>query len=105
MVLVGQYIDYVRRLEALLDRGIVPEALANTNAAAKDFRAEVSEYRSVQHVSVDDNKPLPVVTARLPIGITLPSQPQALEASHPGSRSAGGLRGDRERTDAPRALV
>ena len=64
--------EYVRRLEALLDRGIVPEELANTKAAAKDLRAQVSEYRSVQHVSVDDNKLLPVVLARLPIGITLP---------------------------------
>jgi len=55
----------------LLDRGIVPEELANTKAAAKDLR-QVTEYRSVQHVSVDDNKLLPVVLARLPIGITLP---------------------------------
>lgn len=57
--------EYVRRLEALLDRGIVPEELANTKAAAKDLRAQVSEYRSVQHVSVDSNKLLPVVLARL----------------------------------------
>ena len=61
----------MRRLQALLNRCIVREELANTKAAAKDLRAQVSEHRSVQHVSVDDNKPLPVVLARLPIGITL----------------------------------
>lgn len=45
----------------------MPGELANAEAAAKDLRAQFSEYRSVQHVSVDDNKLLPVVLARLPI--------------------------------------
>ncbi|QNR96241.1 hypothetical protein ICJ04_11905 [Stenotrophomonas sp. 169] len=65
----------MRRLQALLDRGIVREELANTNSAAKDFRAEVSEYRSVQHVSVHDNKLLRAVLARLPIGSPCPAGP------------------------------
>lgn len=64
--------EYVRRLEALLDRGVVPEELANTKAAAKDLRSQVSEYRSAQHISVDDEQLLPVLLSRLPIGITLP---------------------------------
>lgn len=62
----------VRRLEALLDRGVVPEELANTKAAAKDLRSQVSEYRSAQHISIDDEQLLPVLLSRLPIGITLP---------------------------------
>ncbi|MBN7915823.1 site-specific integrase [Stenotrophomonas maltophilia] len=64
--------EYVRRLEALLDRGVVPEELASTKAAAKDLRSQVSEYRSAQHISVDDEQLLPVLLSRLPIGITLP---------------------------------
>lgn len=64
--------EYVRRLEALLDRGVVPEELANTKAAAKDLRSQVTEYRSVQHISVDDEQLLPFLLSRLPIGITLP---------------------------------
>lgn len=64
--------EYVRRLEALLDRGVVPEELANTKAAAKDLRNQVTEYRSAQHISVDDAQLLPVLLSRLPIGITLP---------------------------------
>lgn len=32
--------EYVRRLEVLLDRGVVPEELANTEAAAKNLRCE-----------------------------------------------------------------
>ncbi len=64
--------EYVRRLEAILDRGIVPEELANTKAAAKDLRSQVSEYRGAQHISVDDEQLLPVLLSRLPIGITLP---------------------------------
>ncbi|QXQ03956.1 hypothetical protein KX724_07650 [Stenotrophomonas indicatrix] len=63
--------EYVRRLEALLDCGVVPEELANTKAAAKDLRSQVTEYRSAQHISVDDAQ-LPVLLSRLPIGITLP---------------------------------
>ena len=64
--------EYVRRLEALLDRGIVPPELADTKAAAKDLRSQVSEYRSAQHISVDDAKLLPVVLSRLPIDLALP---------------------------------
>nr|WP_313412860.1 tyrosine-type recombinase/integrase [Stenotrophomonas geniculata] len=64
--------EYARRLEAILDRGIVPEELTNTKAAAKDLRSQVSEYRGAQHISVDDEQLLPVLLSRLPIGITLP---------------------------------
>jgi hypothetical protein len=32
--------EYVRRLDVLLDRGVVPEELANTEAAAKNLRRE-----------------------------------------------------------------
>jgi hypothetical protein len=35
----GEGDEYVRRLEAILDRGIVPEELASTKAAAKDLRS------------------------------------------------------------------
>ncbi|BBQ11321.1 hypothetical protein WP1W18C01_16810 [Stenotrophomonas maltophilia] len=32
--------EYVRRLDVLLDRGVVPEELANTEAAAENLRRE-----------------------------------------------------------------
>lgn len=35
--------EYVRRLEALLDRGVVPEELASTTAPAKDLRRQTPE--------------------------------------------------------------
>lgn len=64
--------EYVRRLEALLDRGVVPEDMANNKAVAKGLRSQVTEYRSAQHISVDDEQLMPVLLSRLPIGITLP---------------------------------
>lgn len=64
--------EYVRRLEAILDRGIVPEGLVNTKAVARDLRSQVNEYRGAQHISLDDEQLLPVLLSRLPIGITLP---------------------------------
>lgn len=63
--------EYVARLEALLDRGIVPEEFAQPKSEAKLLRSRVAEYQSRQAVSVDDAKLLPVVLSRLPIGITL----------------------------------
>lgn len=64
--------EYIRRLEALLDRGIVPPELVSDKAAAKDLRAQVDEYRSAQHISLDDAKLLPVLLSRLPVDLTLP---------------------------------
>lgn len=63
--------EYVARLEALLDRNIVPEEFGK-ELPAKALRSQVREYQSAQHISVDDSKLLPVVLSRLPIGITLP---------------------------------
>lgn len=63
--------EYVRRLEALLDRGIVPTELAEPKKAGRDLRTQVREYRKVQHISSDDTKLLPIVLSRLPISLML----------------------------------
>ncbi len=62
---------YVRRLEALLDRGIVPGELAEPKKAARDLRGQVREYRRAQHISTDDAKLLPIVLSRLPVTLML----------------------------------
>ncbi|WP_313401466.1 site-specific integrase [Stenotrophomonas sp.] len=63
--------EYVARLEALLDRGVVPEEFVAPKADPKRLRGRVSEYRSKQAISVDDAKLLPVVLSRLPIEIAM----------------------------------
>lgn len=61
--------EYVARLEALLDRGIVPEEF--TGPAAASLRSAVAEYRSARPISADDKKLLPVVLSRLPSDMKL----------------------------------
>lgn len=63
--------EYVTRLEALLDRGIVPEGFANTPADSRMLRAHVRRYLSEQHVSTTDRRCLAIVQARLPIQLSL----------------------------------
>lgn len=63
--------EYVRRLEALLDRGIVPTEYGERDLAPKDLRSRVRAYREAQHVSSDDTKLLPVVLSRLPIDLAM----------------------------------
>lgn len=63
--------EYVRRLEAMLDRGIVPDEVAEPKREVKDLRSRIRAYRDAQHISVDDSKLLPVVQSRLPIDLAL----------------------------------
>lgn len=59
---------YVARLEALLDRGVVPEGFDGRDRS--DLRAQVRRYLSEQHVAAADAKLLPVVLERLPAALT-----------------------------------
>lgn len=63
--------EYVARLEALLDRGIVPTELINTNEKPRTLRQGVDQYLGAQHVAEEDRRLLNIVTARLPRGLTL----------------------------------
>lgn len=61
---------YVRRIERLLDAGVVPPELA---APTRDdtLRAAVRRYRDAQAVSQSDADTLPVVLSRLPAAMLL----------------------------------
>jgi len=65
--------EYVRRLEALLDRGVVPDEFAAKREAGASLRDGVRRYLAAQHVSVDDCDLLEIVLARLPRELTLPA--------------------------------
>lgn len=54
---------YVRRLEVLLDRGIVPDEFSKKTRG--DLRSNVERYQGAAAVSADDDKLLPVTLARL----------------------------------------
>jgi integrase len=65
--------EYVRRIEALLDRGIVPDELvANVDAPKKTLRASVRRYEEEQHITDEDHELLRIVTMRLPRELSLP---------------------------------
>lgn len=54
---------YVRKLESLLDRGIVPSEF--TKRVRADLRSNVERYMAAEPISIDDEKLLPVVLDRL----------------------------------------
>lgn len=58
--------EYVRRVEALLDRGVVPAEFGAKREVQKSLRDGVRRYLAAQHVSVDDRKLLAIATTRLP---------------------------------------
>ena len=62
---------YVRRLEALLDRGIVPSELLQDRPGANALRQAVHRYTSEVSVARDDRRNLRVLLERLPAAITL----------------------------------
>lgn len=58
---------YVRRLEAQLDRGVLPDIVAK----ALDLRSGVARYLSAVHVTTDDARILRVAMERLDSGVRL----------------------------------
>lgn len=61
--------EYVRRVEALLDRGVVPEEFGARRGEAKPtLRDGVRRYLKAQHVAADDPDVLGIVLQRLPVG-------------------------------------
>lgn len=65
--------EYVARLEALLDRGIVPEELRGNKEIKKSLRDGVRRYLEDQHVTAEDKYMLHIITARLPQSLDLAS--------------------------------
>lgn len=65
--------DYCRRIENLLDRGIVPQELREQSDSGHDdrLRTHVTRYLSEQHVSDSDRRCLKVATERLPADLRL----------------------------------
>ena len=57
---------YVRRLEALLDRGIVPDEFNEKREVQRSLRWHVRRYLGEQPVKADDHDIMGVVLARLP---------------------------------------
>ena len=64
--------EYVRRVEALLDHGIVPVEFNDKKEVRQTVRECVRRYLDSQHVSADELKLLHVVVARLPAELALP---------------------------------
>ena len=65
--------EYVRRVEALLDRGVVPEEFGAKRAVQASLRAGVRRYLSEQHTAPDDAGLLQIVLQRLPAEMPLAS--------------------------------
>ena len=63
--------EYVRRLEAQLDRGIVPAELLEPVGRLVTLRDHVHKYLADQHVSSTDRHCLRILVARLPIALQL----------------------------------
>jgi integrase len=63
--------EYVRRVEALLDRGVVPEEFGKKREVQTSLRDGVRRYLSEQHTAPDDAGLLQIVLSRLPIGMPL----------------------------------
>ena len=62
---------YVRRLEALLDRGVVPDELVDRKRPSTLLRDGVRAYLAAQHVSDSDREYLRIVRDRMPAGLEL----------------------------------
>jgi len=62
---------YVRRIEALLDRGVVPEEFNEKREVQRSLRVHVRSYLSEQNVKADDHDIMAVVLARLPADLQL----------------------------------
>lgn len=65
--------EYVRRVEALLARGILPKELGMQREKSVRLRDSVRRYLDAQHVAADDHKVLRIVLERLPIDFALVS--------------------------------
>ncbi|WEN13659.1 site-specific integrase [Rhodanobacter sp. AS-Z3] len=63
--------EYVRRVEALLDRGVVPDEFGAKRELRPTLRDGVRRYLAGQHVAADDPKVLGVVLQRLPMDMRL----------------------------------
>lgn len=66
--------EYVRRLEALLDRGVVPDEFQDKREVKRELRAHVREFLKANTVTADDASILQNILARLPKtpALTLP---------------------------------
>ncbi|KLD65459.1 site-specific integrase [Dyella japonica] len=62
---------YCRRVEALLDRGVVPEEFLEGRRESKLLRDHVRTYIETQHASEEDLKLLTIVLSRLPSDLQL----------------------------------
>jgi hypothetical protein len=58
--------EYTRRVEALLDRGVVPDEFNNAPKKKHALRDSVKRYVDAHHVSEEDKERLRVVLMRLP---------------------------------------
>lgn len=63
--------EYVRRIEALLDRGVVPEEFGKKREVVASLRDSVRRYLNAQHTAPDDAGLLRIVLQRLPIDLPL----------------------------------
>jgi len=63
--------EYVRRLEGLLARGVVPDEFTKKREVQKSLREAVRRYLAEQHTGYDDTKLLQIVLQRLPIDMPL----------------------------------
>lgn len=65
--------EYVRRVEALLDRGVVPDDFSEKKEVQRSLRENISRYLGVQHVAKEDGNLLSIVAQRLPRDLQLSS--------------------------------
>ena len=63
--------EYVRRVEALLDRGVVPDDFNEKREVQRTLRENISRYLGAQHVAKDDGNLLSIVAQRLPRDLQL----------------------------------
>lgn len=62
---------YAAQLDALLDRGIVPDEIRGNVTHRGDLRSHVRAYLAGQHVSADDRKCVLILLQRLPAALNL----------------------------------
>lgn len=63
--------EYCKRLEALLDRGVVPDELRSAPKTEKRLRDHARDYLAAQHVADSDKSLLSIALQRLPPRIQL----------------------------------